>query len=121
MPKEVEEEKKEEVFFWPHVEHSTELLQMTPQIIRDKHREQGPFNFEPFPAPDHINRSFIFKSYTEGGGYEGEVDEDGQPDGRGVLFDPAEHFYEGYFSEGKFNGRGRKITLSGFLYTGEWK
>ena len=34
---------------------------------------------------------------------------------------PPEYYYEGYFSEGEFNGRGRKIKSDGTLYDGEWK
>ena len=61
------------------------------------------------------------KNYDEGGGYEGEVDEEGRPDGRGVELVPSEHFYEGYFMEGKFNGRGRVIKTDANLYNGDWK
>ena len=74
LPEEVEEENKP-IFFWPNVEFSTEFLSMAPQNIRDKHIEHGPFSFKPSPPPDHIRRTFVSKNYSDGGGYEGEVDD----------------------------------------------
>ena len=80
----------------------------------------GPFTFDPLPPPDHIHRSIVRKNEDNGGRFEGEVDEKGLPDGRGVRFVPSEYFYEGYFIDGKPNGRGRKIYDDGELDDGEF-
>ena len=58
MPEEAEVEEKKAVFFWPAVTFSDELISMAPQLIRDKHNMLGPFIYEPFPPPDHIDRTF---------------------------------------------------------------
>ena len=121
LPEKVEEEKKKATFFWPYLELSDELISMAPQAIKDKHNELGPFNYEPFPAPDHINRTFKRINYDDGRIYEGEVDELGRQDGRGVKLVPSEYFYEGYFICDKRNGRGREIEVDGSNYYGEWK
>ena len=86
------------------------------------YNQQEPFNFNPTPKPDHINRSFIRKDYDNGDKYEGEVDEHGKRNGRGVLLKLAAGiFYEGYFINGKANGRGRSILKDGDLVDGEFR
>ena len=57
----------------------------------------------------------------DGTRYEGECDENGLPDGRGIHMSQHGHLYEGYFSGGKSNGRGRVIYSDGAYYDGEWK
>ena len=93
---------------------------MAPQAIQDKHRELGPFKYEPTPPPDNINRTVARINYEDGGGYQGEVDDDGRPDGRGILLLPSRYFYEGYFKAGKLNGLGRRIKVDTTLCQGEW-
>ena len=115
LPDESEEE-KEIVFFWPTVAFSDEIISMTPQNVRDKLNELGTFSYEPLPSPDHIIRTVVRKDLSNGIVFEGEVDEQGQLNGRGILFNPARSFYEGYFFDGKKNGRGRAIAVNGGSY-----
>ena len=39
-----------------------------------------------------------------GGLYEGQVDENGNPDGIGMFVRPGVSFYEGHWKAGKFHG-----------------
>ena len=94
---------------------------MAPQKIKDLVTEHGPFNFKPLPKSDNIVRSVKRENYSDGGGYEGEVDAEDRPDGRGIKLVPAEYFYEGYFMAGLRNGRGRVILKNGIMYEGEFK
>ena len=81
---------------------------MASQTIQDTHNQQEPYCFEPNPPPDHIPRS-VKRLNFEDGAYEGEVDEQDRPDGRGIKVLASEYIYEGYFEHGKRNGRGREI------------
>ena len=79
-----EEEKKEIVFFWPEIQLSDEILSMANQTIKEKHDQIGSYDYKPYPPPDHIRRKVERKDLSDGRKYEGEVDEQGQPDGRGI-------------------------------------
>ena len=56
----------------------------------------------------------------EGIRYEGEVDNEGRRDGRGIGLYPDGTLYEGYFVEGKRQGKGRSTKVNLEVYTGEW-
>ena len=73
------------------------------------------------PQPDSIQRRY-HPSFTdqEGIRYEGEVDNQGRRDGRGIALYLDETLYEGYFVEGKRQGRGRSIKVDQEVYTGEF-
>ena len=82
----------------------------------------GPFNYEPSPPPDNVVRvQRPLTTLDSGPQYEGEWDELGRLDGKGILLWPDGSLYEGYFKAGKLNGRGRLIHADGSVYTGEWK
>lgn len=54
--------------------------------------------------------------------YEGEVDENGLPHGKGVLSDDWGEVYDGEFVHGKREGMGREYDEYGKVcYHGEWK
>ena len=71
--------------------------------------------------PDSIERRNL-QPFTdhEGIRYEGEVDNQGRRDGRGVAFYPDGTLFEGYFVEGKRQGRGQSIDAELSVRTGEW-
>ena len=52
--------------------------------------------------------------------YEGEVDDDCRPHGRGILTEPDGERYEGEFQDGKRNGEGVGTWPTGERYEGEW-
>ena len=56
-----------------------------------------------------------------GARYEGEWDEAGCKDGRGIQLWVDGSVYEGYWMNDKANGRGRLIHADGDVYDGEWK
>ena len=118
---EAEEKEKEAIYFWPKRNFSTKLISMADQVIKDKHLKLGSYDYKPFPLPDHVNRTFKRVKYQNGSRYEGELNEQGIPDGRGIGLLHSGNLYEGYFKDGEFNGRGRLITKSGELIDGEWK
>ena len=75
------------------------------------------YSYDPTPPPDHIVRT-VKRINLEDGTYEGEVDEQDRPDGRGIKV-AASYFYKGYFMNGKRNGRGKELSVTG-IYNGEW-
>ena len=83
---------------------------MAPQTIQDAYNEYEPYSFDPLPPPDHIARTVKRLNLDDGVIYEGEVDEQDRPDGRGIKVVPSKSFYEGYFMNGNRNGRGRLIN-----------
>ena len=71
--------------------------------------------------PDSIERRYLPPSTDhEGIQYEGEVDNQGRRDGRGIALYPDGTLHEGYFVEGKCQGRGRSIYVTLSVYTGEF-
>lgn len=81
-----------------------------------------PFNYEPAMRSDgqrRIKRPLI--TLDNGAEYEGEWDEQGRKDGRGVQIWVDGSLYEGYWKNDKANGRGRLIHADGDVYNGEWK
>ena len=73
------------------------------------------------PKPDSIQRHYV-QAFTdhEGIRYEGEVDNQGRRDGRGIALYPNGTLHEGYFVEGKRQGRGQSIDVELSVRTGEW-
>ena len=55
-----------------------------------------------------------------GAHYEGEWDEQGRKDGRGIQVHADGSIYEGYWKEDFAHGRGRLIHTDGDVYNGEW-
>ena len=81
-----------------------------------------PFDFEPSPTPDRVVRVQRPQMTLDNGAeYEGEWDEMGRKDGRGVQIWVDGSLYEGYWKADKANGRGRLIHADGDVYNGEWK
>ena len=60
------------------------------------------------PSADSIDRRYL-AAFTdhEGIRYEGEVDNQGRRDGRGIALYPNGTLYEGYFVKGMRQGRGQ--------------
>ena len=104
------EEEKEPVFFWPVITFSGDVLLSAPQKVlqlRDRVGVGAVFDYNPVPPPDRIHRQFrSAQTDSDGAIYEGEIDEDGRRDGRGIILYPEGILYEGYFARGKRNGRG---------------
>ena len=48
---------------------------MANRTVIDTYTRIGPYNYEPTPSPDNISRTFKSINYSEGGGYDGEVDD----------------------------------------------
>ena len=63
---------------------------------------------------------FTLQVISEGNYYHGEIDEDGNPDGKGSMFFSDGTLYEGGWKSGKMHGKGRIISLLGDLCTGEF-
>lgn len=81
-----------------------------------------PFRYEPAPPPDGKTRIRRANMVLDNGAeYEGEWDEEGCKDGRGVQTWVDGSLYEGYWRQDKANGRGRLIHADGDVYDGEWK
>ena len=57
---------------------------MASKIIQDAYKKLGPYDYNPSPPPDHIVRTVKLLGLEDGSTYEGEVDEQDRPDGRGV-------------------------------------
>ena len=57
--------------------------------------------------PDSIERQYL-AAFTDNAGirYEGEVDDQGRRDGRGIALYPDGTLFEGYFVKGKRQGTG---------------
>lgn len=56
--------------------------------------------------------------------YKGDVDSEGRPNGKGILQYPSDDAYgrksyEGEWSHGKWNGRGKIVWISGTVFDGE--
>ena len=82
-----------------------------------------PFNYGETPLND-VNKKRITRPPVElekGVIYEGEWDEKGLRDGRGVQTWPNGSFYEGYFVDDCADIKGRLIHSDLDLYEGEWK
>lgn len=58
---------------------------------------------------------------TRGASYEGSVDSNGRPCGKGTLLYPQGDRYHGDFVDGGRNGRGMYTFPCGDVYDGEWK
>ena len=52
--------------------------------------------------------------------YEGEWNEDGKRDGRGMQHWPDGSVYEGYWKDGMAHGKGRLIHTDGVIQDGDW-
>lgn len=81
-----------------------------------------PFYNEPSPLPyDVVRVQRPLMTLENGDWYEGDWDEHGRKDGKGILFKVDGSLYEGYWKADKAHGRGRSIHASGEMYNGEWK
>ena len=59
--------------------------------------------------------------YTDGNIYEGELSEELEPQGNGVMTYPDGSVYSGTWQEGKRHGTGKLTYLDGRVYDGAWK
>ncbi len=63
-------------------------------------------------------------TFADGSKYTGEVNENGEPHGRGVLDYPDTQNrckkYEGEFADGLFHGKGIMLYINGRKYDGDW-
>jgi len=86
-------------------------------------KELATFDYEPAPADyNSIQRVEEEKKTLDNGAqYEGEWDQQGKKDGKGVQIWVDGSLYEGYWKNDKANGRGRLIHADGDVYNGEWK
>ena len=66
---------------------------MTSQTIQDDYNHHGDYDYNPVPPPDHIARTVKRLNFDDGAVYEGEVDEQDKPDGRGDKLFANGHFH----------------------------
>ena len=86
------------------------------------HAQLEPFDFESSPPNDNVVRvKRPLTTFENGEQYEGDWDELGRKDGKGILFSTDGIIYQGYWKEDKRNGRGRLILENGEIHVGEWK
>jgi len=91
-------------------------------IVMQIRQSLEPFNYEPSPQPDGVIREHRPNTTMETGAeYEGQWNQEGKKDGRGIQIWVDGSLYEGYWNNDKANGRGRLIHADGDVYTGEWK
>ena len=81
------------------------------------------YDYSPRHDEDSTRRVFCaMHALADGSYYEGEMNEDGQRDGRGKQIRANGDCYEGIWCKDKLNGRGRAIYKSDEgVYTGEFK
>ena len=92
------------------------------RLVMQIRNQLEPFEYEPSPPPDGVNRiKRPLVTLDNGAEYEGEWDEVGRKDGRGVQIWVDGSLYEGYWKIDKANGRGRLIHADGDVYNGDWK
>ena len=79
----------------------------------------GPFNPEPAPEADGVERVDIeHKILRSGALYSGEMTTSGEISGLGFMIWPSGSIYEGYWKNNMANGRGRFISANGDVYEG---
>ena len=74
----------------------------------------GPFDFEKDPPSDYNEGDLYYRKWPEvvgDGVYLGQWNREGKCHGRGVHVS-HQSVYEGYFKDGKNNGRGRLLNSS---------
>ena len=77
----------------------------------------GAYNFD----DDEFDFNDNSATRTDNGAlYQGERNEDDQPDGRGVMVYSDGTIYEGEFVDGMWEGKGRLIHAFGDVYEGDW-
>lgn len=79
-------------------------------------KELGEFKFD---EPEEKDKP-VKKSLNKKISYEGETDDKGFKDGRGVQTWPDGTTYEGHWKNGKANGRGRLIHAEGDVQEVDW-
>ena len=52
--------------------------------------------------------------------YEGEINNVGKRDGRGIGVWPNGWIYEGHWKNGICHGKGRRIDAAGSVFEGDW-
>lgn len=78
------------------------------------------FNYDKYKAPAKTRISKPKRIQDNGNEYEGEWDEEGNKDGRGVQYWVDGSIYEGYWADNMANGEGRLIHADGDIYEGLW-
>ena len=78
------------------------------------------FDYTKFKPDPKVRLSKPKRILDNGNEYEGEWDEEGKRDGRGVLHWVDGGIYEGYFANDMANGLGRMIHADGDMYDGNW-
>ena len=87
------------------------------QLIKKMRAHLEPFDFEPRPPNDNVvrvQRPLI--TLDNGEQYEGEWDELGRKDGKGIQTFLDGSYFEGYWKEDKRIGQGRLIYDNGEVY-----
>lgn len=84
--------------------------------VQKVRKELGEFTYD---EPEQTDKP-VKKSLNKRISYEGETDEKGFKDGRGVQTWPDGTVYEGHWKNGKANGRGRLIHAEGDVQEVDW-
>ena len=101
-----EEEKKEESF--------------GKGFVMKVRNELEPFKYESYTPPATKRTTKPKQKLENGIEYEGEWDDAGKKDGRGVQVWADGSIYEGYWRNGMANGKGRLIHADGDIQDGDW-
>ena len=115
-------EAKQTAFAEPTYTQSDQQILEARKLVMQIRASLEPFDYEPAPSPDGVVRMQRgLMTLDNGAEYEGEWDELGRKDGRGIQIWVDGSLYEGYWKADKANGRGRLIHADGDVYNGEWK
>ena len=85
-------------------------------IVEKLRKELGEFTYDDQEESDKPVKKSLNKRIS----YEGETDEKGFKDGRGLQTWPDGTVYEGHWKGGKANGRGRLIHAEGDVQEVDW-
>ena len=78
------------------------------------------FNYNNYKVAQKTRLSKPKRICDNGNEYEGEWDEEGKKDGRGIEYWIDGSVYEGYWENNMANGDGRLIHADGDMYEGMW-
>ena len=101
-----------------NVDYSNSLFRNRVKMIQSSLK---PFNFDIYAPPPKTRVTKQNLILDNGVEYEGEWNEDGEKDGKGVQVWVDGTLYEGYWLNGKANGKGRMIHADGDVYQGFFK
>jgi hypothetical protein len=71
-------------------------------------------------SQNNVDKCFDEKTY-ENDNYVGCINDEGNPDGFGIMNYENQDVYEGYWKNGKRNGLGKFESTGGYFYEGNWE